>query len=182
MLPLLAAQWNLLLARAMLAVALGLFLLLWPAEAMLLLPLLFSAYALAEGAAAFTLGARMRQTRAFAALFSEAVVDIAAGSLALGMRGLGAGAMLTVIGAWSLLRGAALIAFAAVLREELTGEWPLPLAGLLSFAAGGVLLYRPGAASMQVIWTFGVYAFLVGISLMALAVRMRQLALEIRRA
>lgn len=68
------------------------------------------------------------------------------------------------------------------LRRELTGEWPLPVAGTLLVILGIVLLLNPTVGALAMVWMIGLFVICVGIALVALAIRMRQLAHEIAGA
>ena len=64
----------------------------------------------------------------------------------------------------------------------MSGEWPLPFAGLLGLFLAVVLLLCLDSGAMTVTRMLGWYAVLAGASYAALASRMRQLAQEITRA
>jgi uncharacterized membrane protein HdeD (DUF308 family) len=181
MLPLLAANWNLLLARGMLAIMFALAAFGWPQLTLPWLLLLFGAYALADGLAALFLALRARGVQGYGTYLVEAVESLVAGGITLLLPRFSSVWLLAIIAVWSVFRGIALVAAAAALREEMTGEWPLPFAGVLSFALGILLAVRPEVPALAALRLIATYAFLVGISYLALAVRMRQLAQEIPR-
>jgi len=80
---------------------------------------------------------------------------------------------------WAVASGGAAIAVALGLRREVSGEWPLPLAGALSLLSGLLLVALPATPDLN--WVIGPYALLFGFTLLALALRLRQLAFEIAR-
>jgi Flp pilus assembly protein TadB len=69
---------------------------------------------------------------------------------------------------------------AIALRKELSGEWPLPVAGTLSIIFGVLLLLLAHVGVLALV--MGFYALVFGFSLMALARRLRQLEQEIPAA
>jgi uncharacterized membrane protein HdeD (DUF308 family) len=85
-----------------------------------------------------------------------------------------------VVAVWALFSGLAAIWAALVLRRDLTGEWPLPLAGAVSMLAGAALFF--GFAPPELVWLLGPYTALFGATLLALALRLRQIAAEIPAA
>jgi uncharacterized membrane protein HdeD (DUF308 family) len=82
-----------------------------------------------------------------------------------------------VFAAWAIASGVAAIAGAVALRRDLVGEWPLPLAGSVSLLAGAMLITGPRPPELQ--WVMGPYALIFAWTLLALALRLRQLAYEI---
>jgi uncharacterized membrane protein HdeD (DUF308 family) len=77
--------------------------------------------------------------------------------------------------AYAAVDGAA-ITVAVALRRDLSGAWPLPLAGAVSMLCG-VLLVTVGAPDPR--WVAGPCALLFALTLVALALRFRQLAEEV---
>jgi len=65
------------------------------------------------------------------------------------------------------------IVAAVRLRKEIEGEFWLILAGAVSIAFGVLLLTRPGAGALSVLWLIGGYAIASGVILIALAFRAR---------
>jgi uncharacterized membrane protein HdeD (DUF308 family) len=59
------------------------------------------------------------------------------------------------------------------LRKIITNEWLLILAGIASVAFGVILLLRPAAGALALIWWFGAWALIFGILMIVLAFRMR---------
>jgi uncharacterized membrane protein HdeD (DUF308 family) len=61
------------------------------------------------------------------------------------------------------------------LRKEIQGELWLGLAGVASVVFGGLLIARPGAGALAVIWIIGGYAIVFGVLLVALGFRLKRL-------
>lgn len=55
------------------------------------------------------------------------------------------------------------IAAAIALRKEIENEWLLALGGLASVLFGVVLMVRPGAGALAVLWLIGAYAIAFGV-------------------
>jgi uncharacterized membrane protein HdeD (DUF308 family) len=177
MLEALALNWPFLLFRAVIGLLFGLVALTWPDLTVSGLVPLFGAYALSDGLLALLLALGVRGRPGFGSLLFEAIVRLAVGIVAFVSPGIVALTLVEVFAAWAILSGSAAISAAIALRRELTGEWPLPFAGFLSLVFG-VLLLVPGPPP-DLDWVFGPYAMLFGMTLLALALRLRKLAEEI---
>lgn len=82
--------------------------------------------------------------------------------------------LLLYIAAWLLAQGVLQIVVAMRLREELHGEWWLILGGIASVLLAGVLLWRPEAGVLAVLWWIGAWAIVWGITLIFAALRVRK--------
>jgi uncharacterized membrane protein HdeD (DUF308 family) len=178
MLDALARNWWVVALRGALAVLFGILALIWPAITIGALVLLFGAYALVDGV--FALGTALfgghRAEGRRPALILEGIVGIAAGIVTFVWPHVTTLALLWVIAAWALVTGVLEIVTAIRLRRELHGEWLLVLSGALSVVFGIVLLVRPGAGALALIWVIGAYAIIFGLMLLVLAFRLRRSA------
>jgi uncharacterized membrane protein HdeD (DUF308 family) len=178
MLARLARGWPLLLIRAVFGFAMGIAALVSPPWSTFGLAFLIAAYALGDGALSLMLAVTAYDQRGSGALVFEAVVRIGVGVFVLALPGVTALWLMDVFAVWAFLSGAAAIAVAIALRRELSGEWPLPLAGVVSIVCSlWPLVARDDAVDPR--WVIGPYAMLFGFTLLALALRLRRLALEI---
>ncbi|MFI4891550.1 MAG: DUF308 domain-containing protein [Steroidobacterales bacterium] len=59
------------------------------------------------------------------------------------------------------------------MRKEIEGEWWLILAGLASVVFGVLLMARPGAGALSVLWLIASYAIVFGVLLVILAFKVR---------
>jgi uncharacterized membrane protein HdeD (DUF308 family) len=91
-------------------------------------------------------------------------------------------ALVYIIGAWAVLRGIVEIVAAIKLRKQISNEWLLLLAGVLSAAFGVLLFINPSAGALSLVWIIGFYAVLYGITLLVLAYKLRRLGDDIRTA
>ena len=67
------------------------------------------------------------------------------------------------------------IAAAVRLRKEIEGEWLLGLGGLASVVFGALLVWNPGVGALAVLWLIAAYAFVFGVLLVLLSLRVRKL-------
>ena len=182
--PLLQRNWGWLVLRGVLALALGILAILFPASALFAFTLVFAAFAFVDGI--FSLisgvkGARRKEER-WGALILRGLVGILVGALFVLMPYVAtisyALASLALLAAWSIFTGALEIAAAVRLRKEIRGEWLLGLSGLLSVLLGAaipfVIIRYPAATILSVGWMIGIYALAVGIILLVLGFKLRR--------
>jgi uncharacterized membrane protein HdeD (DUF308 family) len=166
--------WWTIALRGVVAILFGVIAFAWPGVTLGALVLLFGAYAFVDGLSGVILGIKDygEKERWWATLLGG-IISIGAGIVTFLMPGITALALLTVIAIWAVLRGVADIVAAVRLRKVIRGEWLLGLAGALSIAFGVLLLLRPGAGALALIWWIGAYAIAMGVTLIALGFRAR---------
>lgn len=168
-----ARNWWGFVVRGVLAILFGLAALIWPDVTLVALVALFGAYALIEGIFAVVFGFSGRDNvRWWTVLWG--LVSVAAGVIVFLWPGIGALALIYVIAAWAVVTGATEIAAAIALRKEITNEWALVLAGIVSIAVGGILAIFPGAGAISLVWLIGAYAIVFGILLLVVGFRVRE--------
>jgi len=175
--------WWLLVLRGVCAVLFGVLTLARPGIALVTLVLFFGAYALVNGI--FTIGMAMRSPSGNpgkGTLIFLGLLGIAAGIVTFAYPGITALTLLWVIAFWAILTGFFEILAAVRLRKELKNEWVLILSGALSVLFGLLVLARPGAGALSIVWLIGAYAILFGLMLLALAMRIKGLASQARAA
>ena len=173
----LSFNWGALALRGVVAIGLGVLAFLLPGATLGALILLFAAYAIVDGASHVVTGFRGRSgDRPDILMILGGVVGIIAGIIAVVLPGLTALALLALIGAWAIVTGAAEILIAYRLRKEIQGEWLLALDGVLSVLFGIYVWLFPGAGALALVWLIAAFAIISGITLLALAFRMRSLA------
>jgi uncharacterized membrane protein HdeD (DUF308 family) len=102
-------------------------------------------------------------------------VGILAGIGAFVYPGMTALVLLYFIAAWAIVTGILAIYIAIHLRKELTGEWVLALAGVLSAIFGALLITRPGAGALAVVFLIASYAVAFGVLMLILAFKLKGL-------
>jgi uncharacterized membrane protein HdeD (DUF308 family) len=177
MLAALAVNWGFLLIRVVLAALFGVVAVVWPGLTSRALAMFFGAYAFSDGIFALIVAIGVKGRPGFGTLLFEAIVRIAVGTVALVSPAATALALDAVFAVWALLSGTAAIAVAIALRRDMAGEWPLPLAGVVSLLCGMLLFLGIGAPDLK--WVVGPYSLLFALTLLALTLRLRQLAAEI---
>ena len=173
MLSLMAKNWWALVLRGVFAVLFGMLAWSLPGLTLGTLILLWGIYALADGILAILAAVSGASGQPWWVLAFEGIIGIGAAAVAFFNPALTAIALLYVIAVWAIVTGVLEIAAAIRLRHEITGELWLALAGLVSVAFGVLLIARPGAGALAVVWIIGAYAFMFGIFLIALGFRLR---------
>jgi uncharacterized membrane protein HdeD (DUF308 family) len=182
MLAVLAADWSLVFVRASLALLFGIAALAWPALTPITLAVLFGVYALLDGVVALIVAFHAKGLPGFGSFLFEGLVRLGASAIALAISDRVALVLPTFFAAWAGLSGIGELAAAVVLRKEMTGEWPLPTAGILSLFVAVLLIARPGMGLPALVWLLGPFAMLFGCALVMLGVRLWHLALEMAKA
>ena len=172
----LVRNWWLFLIRGIAAILFGLAAFLWPEITLAVLVLLFGAYALVDGIFAIIAGiAARREQERWWMMILVGLAGIATGVLTFFWPDITALVLLYFIAGWAIVMGIFQIAAAIRLRREIEGEWLLILAGIASVIFGVLMVIRPGAGALAVIWLIGIYALLFGILMIVLAFRLRGL-------
>jgi uncharacterized membrane protein HdeD (DUF308 family) len=170
-------SWWVLLLRGLAAIAFGVMTFFWPGLSLAALILLFGAYALADGVLTVFAAVVGRKEHAYWwVMLLEGLLGIGIGILVFFAPGLTAFAVLLYIAIRAIATGILQIAAAIRLRHEIQGEWMLILAGLASVLFGIVLIARPGAGALAVLWLIASFAVVFGVLLVILAFKARRFA------
>jgi uncharacterized membrane protein HdeD (DUF308 family) len=167
MLALLSRYWWVLVIRGVMAIALGVFALVWPQETIAALVLVFGAIALVDGA--FTVVSSIAGhvlTPSWWVLLLQGLLGIGVGVWTLVNPAITAAALLIYIAVWAIGLGVLQVVTAVRLRRDITGEWWLALGGIAGIAFGILLLRNPAAGALTVLWLIGSYALVWGVMLM----------------
>ena len=163
--------WWSLLARGLLALALGVAALFWPKATLVLLIRLIAAYALVDGALGLISAFRARDLRSNLA---PGIISIAAGLILLFWPGLSGRLLLIIVGLWALLQGATLILAAMQTDADDPDRAPALTIGAGAAVVGLILALWPGTGAVTIAWAIGIAALLIGSSLLYLALRLRK--------
>jgi uncharacterized membrane protein HdeD (DUF308 family) len=164
-----------LIVRGILTFVVGIIAIAWPGVTILALVILFAVYAFMdagiEGARAFGSG---RAGPVFGHLLL-ALIDVAAGIVALAWPGPTALVLVIVVAAWAVIGGFAEL-FVAFQSGETAGTRAFfILAGLLSIAFGVVIAARPGVGAVTLALLFGLYSMIYGVSLTVMGIQGRSM-------
>ena len=135
---------------------------------------LFGTFALADGGLHLTAGVRSGSEN-WGALLLAGIFGIGAGIMTIFYPGLTVLGLLYFIAFWSIVTGVSEIIAAIRLRNEIEGESLLAFAGLLSVIFGIYLVAAPGAGALGLLMVIAFYAFVAGIVLILLGLKLRAL-------
>jgi uncharacterized membrane protein HdeD (DUF308 family) len=183
-LALLAKNWWTLAIRGIAAIVFGVAAFLWPGITVIALVYLFGAYALVDGVFAIISVIRGDPATRGHGLYVTVlgVVSIIAGIGAFVLPGLTAVTLLYIVAAWAIITGAFAVLAAIRLRKEIEGELFMAIGGLASIAFGVLAIIFPGTGLLSIIWLLAAYAIVFGITLLALAWRLRNRQEETARS
>ena len=172
--------WWRLLVRGLVAIAFGVFTWLRPGLSLAALVLVFGIYCTADGILGiWTAIAGRNDNDYWWVLLLAGIVGVGVGAVTFAAPGLTAVALLVYIAVWALVKGVLEIAAAIRLRKEIQGEWLLVVGGAASVAFGALLLARPGAGVLAVLWLIAAYAVVFGVLLVLLAFRARRFVKQV---
>jgi uncharacterized membrane protein HdeD (DUF308 family) len=167
-------NWWLLALRGVLAIIFGVLAFIWPGITLIVLVLMFGAYALVDGIFTIILAfSDQKGKQRWWVMLIEGLVGVAAGIITFLWPGISAIALLFVIAAWAIVTGVLEIVAAIRLRREIEGEWLLAISGIASIIFGVLMVIWPGAGALAVIWLIASYAIIFGVLFLFLAFRLR---------
>jgi uncharacterized membrane protein HdeD (DUF308 family) len=176
-----ARAWWAFMLRGLLAVIVGVVMFVFPQIALPALILAFAAWMIVDGVAELIGAWRMRGQKQWWLGILEGVAGIVVGLIAVFIPGLTAVALLFLVAAWAIVTGVLEIIAAIRLREQISGELWMGLAGLLSILFGLYLVLFPGAGILSLLWLVGFFAILFGVSMLLLGWRLRGIYEQAKR-
>ena len=154
----LGRNWWLVVLRGIAAIVFGVLAFVWPGLTLLTLVLFWGAFALVDGVLALVAAIRGGSPMPRWWLAIVGLAGVVAGFLTFAWPGITALVLLIFIATWAIVLGIFEIVGAIRLRKEIEGEWLLILNGAISVLFGLVLLWRPDAGALAVVWIIGAYA------------------------
>jgi uncharacterized membrane protein HdeD (DUF308 family) len=159
--------------RGVIAVVFGVIVLRSPTLAASALVILFAIYAFIDAGLDFFVAARRgRAGLRWGWYLFEGIASVALGVLALAFPGVTIFLAVLLIGIRALVLGIVELAAAFSGKEALEPRWLIGIAGALSILFGILLLARPAAGALALLWMIGAYALVFGVALFALGLRM----------
>jgi uncharacterized membrane protein HdeD (DUF308 family) len=163
-----------LILLGVLSVIVGIIAIAWPGVTILALVTLFAIYAF--------IGAGLQAARAFggaatgpvASHLILALINLAAGVVALAWPGPTALVLVWIVAIWAFVAGFAEIAAAFASGETAGTRAMFTVTGLISIAFGVVLSARPDIGALTLALLFGLYSMIYGVSEIVLGVQLRQ--------
>ncbi len=183
MLSSLTRNWWLVALRGTLAVLFGVAAFVWPGVTFEVLVLLFGAYAFFDGVLVLSFGLMAAgDGEQWWPPVLSGIFGIGLGVLTFARPETMALALVYVAGFWAIVTGLLEIVAAIRLRDVVSGEWLMGLGGVLSIIFGVLVVALPNSGALALVYLFGFYAILAGISQVALGFRLRGLGADVRKA
>lgn len=162
------------IARGVLATVVGVIAIAWPQVTVLALVILFAIYAFTD--AVMQLGRAFSGDRAGPVIghLLLALVDVAAGVIALSWPGATAQVLVLLIAIWAFVAGFLEIFAAFAVGKAAGTRAMLVLTGLVSLALGVVLASRPDIGALSLALVYGLFSLILGVSQIVLGIQLRQ--------
>lgn len=167
--------WWLFLLRGIFGVLLGLIAFFVPGATMAVLVIFLGAYMFIEGIFSIIAAISNRKTTknwGMSLLFG--LFGIVAGIVTFYNPFATAAALIYLVAFWALIIGIGEIVWAIRLRKQIKGEGWYIFTGIISILFGLSMFFNPVAGAFTLTFLFGIYAFIVGIMLISLAMRLKK--------
>jgi uncharacterized membrane protein HdeD (DUF308 family) len=179
----LSDRWWTFLVRGIVALALAAFAFMMPGTMATALVYIFAAYFIISGVVTVFAGVSLTGAGSWWALILLGVVEAVLGFIMLAQPGAGPLALAYLFAIWVILAGTTEISAAVTLRSYTnSNEFWWILLGLITLAIGFYVVLNPGLGVTALVYTVAIYAALAGISLIALAFRVKGLPKAAARA
>lgn len=183
MLSSLTRNWWMAALRGTLAVIFGVAAFVWPGMTFEVLVLLFGAYAFVDGILVLGFGlVAAGDGEQWWPLVLSGILGIGIGVLTFAKPATMALALVYVAGFWAIVTGLLEVVAAIRLRDVISGEWLMGLSGALSILFGLLVVAQPDTGALALVYLFGFYAILAGVSQIGLGFRLRGLSEDVAKA
>src|SRR5215216_1329130 len=171
--PMSALAWGALAIGGIFAIIIGLVAILWPDVTLVVL---LGVYAFITGVFTVLVGAVWPPGLGLRWLMVlQGVLGIVVGVLVFIRPENAELVLLYLIAAWAIISGVLQIAGAVRLRRVIPDEWGLTLGGVASVIFGVLLAVWPKEGLVALVWIFGVFAVVFGVTQLVLANRVRKM-------
>ena len=183
MLSSLTRNWWMAALRGALAVIFGVVAFAWPGITFEALVLLFGAYMFVDGVMVLSFGIMAAgDGQQWWPLVLGGILGIGLGVLTFAQPAAMGLTLVYVVGFWAIVTGLLEVVAAIRLRDVISGEWLMGLSGVLSIIFGVLVAAQPNSGAIGLVYLFGFYAILAGISQVGLGFRLRGLGEDVRKA
>ena len=169
--------WVFAFIRGVLAIIFGLLALLSPIATAIVLAILIGVYAIVNGVFDIIEAIRHRGSSSMVVRIVLGAVSILFGILVLVWPGMSLGILVIFVGIWAIIIGVLQIMASVRHRAVPNSGWVWGIiGGALAILFGILVLIRPGAGLVSIIWIIGIWAIVWGITLIVLGVQLRKAA------
>jgi uncharacterized membrane protein HdeD (DUF308 family) len=163
--------WWAFLLRGLLALGLGVCALIWPSLTLALLIRLIGFYAVLDGAAGIVSSIRHRELQVYLVL---SLVSLAVGAILIFWPDIMMKGLLIILGFWAVLQGTNLFLAGRGAEYNDPIRTLLNMTGTVLAVIGLFLIIRPDVGVITISWLVAGLAFLIGVLLVFLALRLRR--------
>ena len=173
----LGGAWGWILLRGVASLAFGAMAFAWPGITVVVLVVMWGAWAFVDGIAALVTAwqARDRGTPVWP-LVVIGVLGVGAGLVTVLAPAVAGTALLAFIAAWAIVTGVFQVVHAVRVRKAIDNEWLLILSGLLSVLIGVFILLYPASGALAIVWVIAAWSIVFGVMLVGAALRLRKYA------
>jgi uncharacterized membrane protein HdeD (DUF308 family) len=169
--------WIFAIIRGVLAIIFGLIALFAPIATAVVLAIVIGAWAIVDGVFDIIEAIRHRGSSSMALRIVWGAVSILFGILVLVWPGMSLGVLVIFVGIWAIIIGVLEIMASIRHRAVPNSGWVWGIiGGALAILFGILVLIRPGAGLVSIIWIIGIWAIVWGITLIILGVQLRKAA------
>ena len=173
---LMSVYWWVLLLRGVLAILFGVAAYAWPGMTLATLVTFFGAFAFVDGIFnVFHAFSGRKEDERWWVLLLEGLLGIAFGVITFQAPEITATVLILYIAFWAMATGVLRIILAVRLRKEIEGEWWMALAGLAGIVFGVLMVARPGAGALALLWLVATWAIVSGVFLVILSFKVKGL-------
>lgn len=166
--------WWLFLVRGLLALAIGVFALMFPVAALSTLVLFIGAYFVVDGVVAIAKAIQILRTdKHWWIVLLEGIAGVIVGLLMFVLPGVSLVTLALLVGVWAVVSGVLAIVSALRLRTHVPGEWLYLVFAVVSIVFGIYVLMQPATGLVYIALMISIYGFIAGVSMIALAFRAR---------
>ena len=177
----LTSKWWTFLLRGIVALALAVFAFTAPSSAATALVYIFAAYFIISGVTSFFAGVSFTGVGYWWAYVLMGFVQTVLGILMLAEPGAGPLALAYIFALWLIMSGTLELSTAIQLRNVLNNDFWWILLGIVTLAAGLYVVFEPSIGLYGLVYAVGIYGSLAGISLVALAFRIKNTGAQIAK-
>ena len=173
---LMSSHWWVLLLRGVFAILFGIVAYGWPGMTLATLLTFFGAFVFVDGVFnVFHAVSDRKEHEHWWVLLLEGLLGIAFGVITFQAPEITATVMILYIAFWAMASGILRIILAVRLRKEIEGEWWMVLSGLVSVVFGVLMMARPGAGALAVLWVVAIWSIVGGVFLVILSFKVKGL-------
>lgn len=171
-----ASNWWVVLLHGILGILFGIMLFAMPGFSILVLVYMFAFILIFDGAISGYMGFAIKnKNEQWWVLLAGGILGILLGVITLFYPNITAITLLVMLAIWTIIVGVANVLVAIKLRKEIDGEIFMILSGMLSILVGVLLIARPLAGMVALVWIAGFFAVFYGTLLVLVSFKLKKL-------